>query len=130
MKTEIAEKWINALKSGKYSQCENKLKASDGGFCCLGVLTDLYLKEKGEDWEPRLRKVVGIEVTEYEYMGNKLTLAPDVMLWAGMRTDAGEYGPDDIDGENTLYYSLAEMNDGGESFETIAEFISENVETL
>jgi hypothetical protein len=33
--------WIDALRSGKYQQCQNQL--TDGeGFCCLGVYAELH----------------------------------------------------------------------------------------
>lgn len=45
----IKEKWIAALESGEYKQCNGQLSYKDG-FCCLGVLTDLYLKETNQEW--------------------------------------------------------------------------------
>lgn len=44
MKPDIAKKWTEALRSGEYEQCTLQLKKGEG-FCCLGVLTDLYIKE-------------------------------------------------------------------------------------
>lgn len=35
---EVATKWVEALRSGKYKQCRNKLADGEGGFCCLGVI--------------------------------------------------------------------------------------------
>lgn len=29
-------KWLEALRSGEYQQCQNQLK-SDDGYCCIGV---------------------------------------------------------------------------------------------
>lgn len=43
MKLEVAKKWIEALRSGKYNQDHHALcrKTPDGlTFCCLGVLHD------------------------------------------------------------------------------------------
>jgi hypothetical protein len=34
----IKQKWIEALRSGKYTQARNQLQDELGGNCCLGVL--------------------------------------------------------------------------------------------
>lgn len=41
LKPEIKQKWIKALRSGEYQQTKGRLKRDDG-FCCLGVLCDVY----------------------------------------------------------------------------------------
>ena len=46
MNNEIAERWIAALRSGKYKQGVNWLRR-DNKFCCLGVLCDIM----GEKWD-------------------------------------------------------------------------------
>lgn len=40
------DKWLNALRVGGYEQTMERLR-DDGGFCCLGVACDLYMKETG-----------------------------------------------------------------------------------
>ncbi len=45
MKADIAIMWVDALESGEYEQGIGKLQPEPGKFCCLGVLTDLYVKE-------------------------------------------------------------------------------------
>lgn len=47
LKPEIKEKWVTALESGEYQQTQRCL-SDNVGFCCLGVLTDLYIKETGQ----------------------------------------------------------------------------------
>lgn len=37
MSAEHADKWLTALRSGKYQQCKGKMNHK-GGYCCLGVL--------------------------------------------------------------------------------------------
>lgn len=43
--------WVEALKSGRYRQTRETLFDPDlesgGGYCCLGVLTDLYINHHG-----------------------------------------------------------------------------------
>lgn len=41
---EIAQKWANALRSGKYSQDTGALQ-TPSGFCCLGVACDVMIRE-------------------------------------------------------------------------------------
>jgi len=37
MKKSLADKWVKALRSGKYEQGTRQLKTKDGRLCCLGV---------------------------------------------------------------------------------------------
>ena len=66
----IKEKWIAALESGEYKQCHGQLSYNDG-FCCLGVLTDLYLKETNQEWNQRgiLREHGGLNKLVQEWSG-------------------------------------------------------------
>jgi len=50
MNQEIKQRWIEALRSGEYQQGKESLYHC-GKFCCLGVLTDLYIKEHGLQWK-------------------------------------------------------------------------------
>ena len=47
MTPKLFDRWIAALKSGKYKQTVNVLR-DENGFCCLGVLAD---KLCPEGWE-------------------------------------------------------------------------------
>lgn len=47
MKKSIADKWVRALRSGKYKQGVWMLKSLDR-FCCLGVLCEIQ-KIKSDD---------------------------------------------------------------------------------
>ena len=46
MKAELLNKWLEALRSGKYQQGRGTLRDADNKFCCLGVLLDVA----GEKW--------------------------------------------------------------------------------
>jgi hypothetical protein len=37
MPKALLDKWLAALRSGEFKQCDGRL-ADNGGFCCLGVL--------------------------------------------------------------------------------------------
>lgn len=48
---ENVTKWAEALEDESRTQCKGVL--NDGvGMCCLGVATDVYIKEMGLEWEP------------------------------------------------------------------------------
>lgn len=48
---KIKQKWINALRSGKYKQTTGVMYDADTkGFCCLGVLQHVLLGGKVETW--------------------------------------------------------------------------------
>ena len=53
MKAELKEKWVSALRSGKYQQGIHVLRRCAGiglsdndSFCCLGVLVDVVSPER------------------------------------------------------------------------------------
>jgi hypothetical protein len=41
MEQELKDKWIAALRSGKYKQGKYQLRDSDNCYCCLGVLCEV-----------------------------------------------------------------------------------------
>ncbi len=47
MKKALKAKWLKALRSGRYEQATGKLKSTDGGYCCLGVLCNVM----GAKWK-------------------------------------------------------------------------------
>jgi hypothetical protein len=107
MNPEIKEKWICALESGEYKQCQGRLmkhlNAFDGfGYCCLGVLTDLYIKEKGLDWDKN-------RYGDFSFEDRDAFLPESVIRISGLSEEE-----EDV---------LAQMNDEGASFKVIAQFI-------
>ena len=54
MPQAVKERWINALRSGKYKQGQGSLLDEAGGYCCLGVLVkelegELHKLKDGDD---------------------------------------------------------------------------------
>ncbi len=126
MKSEIKTKWVEALRSGQYKQGKNRLRDGDC-FCCLGVLTDLYLKEKSLNWE--------ISVTDsgheiWKALEESSTLPAEVREWAGLKNANPLVSCQGIDEEydQVIFWneSLAEINDFGIDFKRIAEIIETN----
>jgi hypothetical protein len=53
MKKEYLDKWLAALRSGKYKQGKHQLKTDSGAFCCLGVLQqELDGEVESQDGKP------------------------------------------------------------------------------
>lgn len=148
MKPWIKEAWVKALRSGEYDQADgvlcdvrrklnpatHQLEVCGLGFCCLGVLTDLYAKEHGLELipssDPRVAKTVPRDKPLRAVEAGEL-LSTAVMRWAGLNS----YDPmvqvertteDWETGEESTYVSetsLAELNDDGAEFHQIAVLI-------
>ena len=116
MNPEIKQCWIEALNSDEYKQTRNKLKDSTG-FCCLGVLTDLYIKEHNEEWKVNW-------CGDYYFGEWSSTLSNEVMNWAGIYDCMGRLNEPVGVGE---FDTLAILNDGGYSFKQIAQVIEEQL---
>ena len=117
MKPNIKEKWINALRDGSYKQGRDRLKVNDT-FCCLGVLTDLYIKEKQQYWETQAD---GLGCFEYN-----ISILPDsVVNWAGLTNKSPEITTIGKNGIKRTTH-LTTLNDSGCSFDEIANFIEKD----
>jgi len=114
MDAGVKERWVAALRSGKYKQTSGFLRTEDG-YCCLGVLCDIHDAERIDTkWIQETCTETG-EVN-CAYLTFEGTLPPAVMDWAELDSDNPE-----IQGD-----SLAELNDGGKSFAHIADLIELN----
>jgi hypothetical protein len=121
MKKKIADKWVKALRSGKYKRTKEVLcRQQENGkeYCCLGVLCDLYMKEKGGKWYA----ANGYPFGALKFAGMEQSLPEKVRKWAGMKSDVGHY--------DSRYDCLSDRNDAGTSFKRIADIIEKNVGKL
>ena len=114
MNEQVKENWLSALRSGDYKQTQLKLHTDDG-FCCLGVLCDLYGKEHNVEWD----LVEDEDHSYYEFQDKESHLPSSVMEWAGVEGQ----NPDIDNGTETL----ATLNDTGCTFEEIADIIQEHL---
>lgn len=119
MKTEIKTKWVESLRSGNYTQGENKL--FDGkNYCCLGVLCDLYSKEK---WDYRHSD---IEENDQWYFNDQSEMLPEeVMRWAGLYSTNPNVKVECPESSKTHSYTIAELNDSGYTFEELSNYIEQ-----
>lgn len=76
MNPEIKQRWVAALRSGEYKQAHHKLADAHGGYCCLGVLCDLYAKENG------MHNLYELESDEQDELPGVLVTA-----WAALSKD-------------------------------------------
>lgn len=106
MNTNVKEKWVKALRSGEYKQGTKRLRNKFNEYYCLGVLCDLHRKENDNDWEVH-------ENSCYRYIHSTALLPQQVGNWAWL--EYRHEGP------------LVALNDGGKSFEEIANYIEENL---
>jgi len=114
MNPGIRAQWCAALRSGDYQQAMNTLRTQTG-YCCLGVLTDLYLKagnpevyETGDD--------SSASVWDAD------TLTGPVEGWAGLGRDNPW-----LDGGPGKRKRAGDWNDEGATFPEIADLIDGGV---
>jgi hypothetical protein len=126
MKADIKTKWVAALRSGEYEQTEGVLR-NGNGFCCLGVLCDLYAQETGVEWaapneygQSTMHKIAS-------------TLPLEVRVWAQLADEYGTYVEVETDegGAANPYLtnaSLTELNDTWNyDFKMIADVIEQQL---
>jgi hypothetical protein len=111
MNPQIKQKWVSALRSGDYKQTQNRLH-NEYGFCCLGVLCDLYRKENQLEWQHN-------EVDGYLYGNHRFIPPSSVVEWSGI----ADSNPLVNGGIGTL----SELNDKGFTFNEIAYVIEEQL---
>lgn len=113
MKKSMMNKWVKALRSGKYTQGHSYLRKYDEEtdspkHCCLGVLCEIrgvYIP-----FDQQL-----IDVGDLEN--------------CGIKTDYGKLYKK-YKAKNGTYKSLADLNDQGLSFKQIARIIEWNYKDL
>lgn len=102
LKPVTKEEWIAALRSGEFKQARNYLyDASREGYCCLGVLASLAGVPKA---------VLQFAATDY--------LSETKELYEALNLT------EEIAGK-VIYHIASEMNDEGETFDEIANWLEE-----
>ena len=129
MNPQVKEKWIDALRSGKYEQGSEKLRGVNG-YCCLGVLCDLYSQEQNTEWQFRGYDENTNQTTDYWYFEEQSEFLPEsVKEWAGLPACNPNVKVDvtgDDDEEDWFYFDeIASLNDSGYSFIQLSEIIQE-----
>lgn len=128
MDQQVKTKWLTALRSGEYKQGLGALNAG-GEFCCLGVLCDLYVKEKPETAKWEDGDYYGVGVKELKIFGEGGLLPAEVMNWAGLQKcdPLVQDTYEDEDGGGTAAFPISSLNDNGKDFSYIAALIEEHL---
>ncbi len=133
MKKEIAEKWVEALRSGRYKQTKKRLHKDDG-YCCLGVLCELSGLSQ---WAEGERDGYGAMTYHYNTIDpvygtqrkDESYPPPLVKEWAGLKMVNPIVPADFVKTEYDT--TLGELNDSGEyNFDSIAAIIEKHWKTL
>jgi hypothetical protein len=149
VKKSIMNKWTKALRSGKYKQgkydlCSIGPKGKEK-FCCLGVLTDLYLKERKSN--KKEHGIANFEIYDKKDYGNLTTknympkwscngqeghLPLEVAKWAGFNIKNKYFTIGsfiDLHGKTQF---LSDCNDAAKqmSFKKIADLIENNFKNI
>lgn len=105
MSADLKNRWVEALRSGKYKQAQHSMRTGQNEFCCLGVLCDIV---DPEGW-------VGgpDEDGEYVHYLSDAAFPLDPRKDFGLLVAQAQH--------------LAEANDGGDSFAEIADWIEANL---
>ena len=102
---EIKQMWVEKLRSGDYKQGTNALRNRQDEFCCLGVLCDIV---HSDGW----KKLENSPFRDYTHESGTL----DGTFLTG--TILKDVGLSEHDASN-----LVEINDMGDSFVDIANYI-------
>lgn len=136
MDSTIKAKWLEALRSGDYTQGKNYLHIVDAGdyYCCLGVLCEIALAEGVAQATEPVRSYSGVQdryVETVAYAGVEVpvdslyfsaaggVLPGAVATWAGIEDRNPEVK---IPGDTR---TLSGLNDEGKTFDEIADLIEE-----
>ncbi len=112
MNPDVKQRWQDALTDDSFEQGTGWLVAKRDGqdrYCCLGVLTELYMREHDDVARPEGRDHYRVS----NGVGYDAMPPEQVCSWAGL--DDEEIG------------FLAEMNDIGASFGVISMYIGKHL---
>ena len=137
LKAQVKRDWLAALRGGEYKQVKSTLCATKDGedrFCCLGVMGDLDVRNGLADWSQTVNGGVNRLVpyaspyserpmTAYGGAGVPVFQQLDRWFTAGRHASPGHR----VEAINEVIGKLANANDGGATFDEIADFIEEKL---
>ena len=124
MNSKVKEKWLTALRDGSYRQQQGwlrrQLENEDPRFCCLGVLTDLYMKEHPDcEWEKQhTNSCVSTPVLD-SVTCSVTSLSNPVLNWAGLG--------DNVDHDSTILKLITFNDNLNKDFQDIADVIESDL---
>ena len=123
MRLEIKNLWLKALTSGEYKQTTGALRTKSG-YCCLGVLCDIYRKETGKGrW--RLSGIANHQhFVDIATGKSRISMLPTLVAkWAGLVSNESDHHVSPSVTISGIRVSLASLNDNGSKFSEIAGVI-------
>jgi len=84
---EAIQKWVNALRSGRFIQRRGALRIDvphRSEYCCLGVACEVAI-ENGVDVKRKMETRVS-DVESWTYDGEGNFLPPSVVKWLGLKS--------------------------------------------
>lgn len=118
MNKEIKQMWVDALRSGLYTQGKACLRKNND-FCCLGVLSDLAEKDGVGYWKDDKFHIIDDD-------DFTISLSSRVSVWAEMK-NISQMGTFYVGGEYGMI-TLSKLNDDGYSFVEIADIIEKEID--
>ena len=120
MEPKAKAAWLMALRSGAYKQGQGYLRSKSNKFCCLGVLCDLGAKK---DWQGCHNTVNAWQYSSAPECNPRDTDSNDQTP----NTFPPHHVVDRANLDMVAMDTLAKMNDDGESFADIADWIEKNL---
>ena len=127
MQTRARNDWIKALRSGKYQQTRHALR-NEKGYCCLGVLCDIFSEELHLD---PVTRYINDTCFDVAYSESATVLPISVADYVGLKTREGRFskyrhGVKEVH----EYEALTSLNDDGATFAEIADILEDNEDLL
>jgi hypothetical protein len=125
------DQWLHALRNGDYIQAESALHANDNGiesYCCIGILDEVVY---GTEWHvPDIDHEGYFEYVDDEGESTLMSdeRVADMDLHKELNKVERKYFENmglDVEGVITRIAALANANDMGHTFESIADYVEE-----
>lgn len=117
----LVEKWIDALRSGRYKQNKNSLISKDGcSYCVIGVLCDLIDPFAWRVYyEKNSERNLGFINTQMYWRNYSYSSIPDFVVKTLEHFNLNF---------NAIKY-IMKLNDSGSCFDELADFIENSVKS-
>lgn len=126
---EFKAAWLAALRSGEYTQGMRALRTGGNGFCCLGVAADLLVKSGYGQWSDE--QVPYLDKYRFDYTREDGAEGAGISYSYNVLNGLGPDWLDDwlrkeVPNGYSCEQKLVALNDSGDTFERIANWIEEN----
>lgn len=123
MDKRIKDLWLKALRSKRYRKTLYMLQ-DKGCYCPLGVLADLYMKEKypEETWEDSVDLYNILNRNSELSLRHQEVLPLPIAEWAGLQRNPTVFF-EPVPGMGAKSSNIGLLNDSGYSFEEIADIV-------